>query len=108
MWQHKETEWQHLFTAAGTNFFTARPRSTQSTLITSLYCLKCSLRTWYMHSQNNEAGWKHFRKASRKRLPCMLRLSDKSETKPTFQWRRPQLDTEHGPDGSGCCDGQLN
>ena len=34
------------FTAAGTNSFTARPKSTLSTLTISLYCPKCSLRTW--------------------------------------------------------------
>jgi hypothetical protein len=25
-----------------------------------------------MHSQNNEAGWRHFRKANLKSLPCMI------------------------------------
>src|SRR5579864_6499124 len=55
MWQHKQMERLHLFTAAGTNSFTARSKSTLLTLTISLYCPKCSLRTWNMHSQNNKA-----------------------------------------------------
>src|SRR5215470_7518832 len=98
MLQHKEMERLHLFTAAGTNSFTARSKSTLSTLTISLYCPKCSLRTWNMHSQNNKASWRHLRKASRKSLPCMLIVErTKTITKLVFSsGGRPQLDTDNG------------